>query len=217
MFQGWELEPKTVTVIIFPDEQGLCVQTISVGSCMPLFGEGNGLLLALTFSMVNSLILKVGHLKRRWPWWMASCVWLCLTVVVGKPFSPHHLLNPGFKYQHDPGCPDRNLLKVNADMLLKWPFIRAPRIQISNDSESYSNLKVAFIWFLWVRIAVLEWSLSLNQILEGWEDPQPPGLRERCESDRHFLIVCRSLSSYFPTSEYSLIITVCGGLRQIQE
>ena len=40
MFQGWELEPKTVTVIIFADEQGLCVQTISVGSCMPLFGEG---------------------------------------------------------------------------------------------------------------------------------------------------------------------------------
>ena len=40
MFQGWELEPKTVTIIIFPDEQGLCVQTVSVSSCMPLFGEG---------------------------------------------------------------------------------------------------------------------------------------------------------------------------------
>lgn len=32
----------------------------------PLFGgKGNGLL-ALTFSMVNSVLLKVGHLKRRW-------------------------------------------------------------------------------------------------------------------------------------------------------
>ena len=40
MFQGWELEPKTVTIIIFPDEQGLCVQTVTVSSCMPLFGEG---------------------------------------------------------------------------------------------------------------------------------------------------------------------------------
>ena len=183
----------------------------------PSLGKGNGLLLALTFSMVNSVILKVGHLKRRWPWWMASCAWLCLTVVVGKAFSPHHLLNPGFKYQDDRGCPDRNLLKVDIGVLLKWPFLRAPRIQISNDSESYNNLQVAFIWFLWVRIAVLELSLSLNRILEGREDPQPPGLRERYESDRHFLIVCRSLSSYFPTSKYPLITTVYGGLRQIQE
>ena len=133
----------------------------------PSLGKGNGLLLALTFSMVNSVILKVGHLKRRWPWWMASCAWLCLTVVVGKAFSPHHLLNPGFKYQDDRGCPDRNLLKVDIGVLLKWPFLRAPRIQISNDSESYNNLQVAFIWFLWVRIAVLELSLSLNVSLKA--------------------------------------------------
>lgn len=66
MFQGWELEPKTVTLIIFPDAGPVCPDYFCGFLHGPSLGKGNGLLLALTFSMVNSVLLKVGHLKRRW-------------------------------------------------------------------------------------------------------------------------------------------------------
>ena len=65
-----ELELKTVTEIIFPGEQGLCVQPVSVGSCVPLFGGrevGSWLMVALMFYLVDSVILKVRHLKKRRP------------------------------------------------------------------------------------------------------------------------------------------------------
>lgn len=35
-----DLELRAVSETIFPDEEGLCVQPVSVGSCLPLIEEG---------------------------------------------------------------------------------------------------------------------------------------------------------------------------------